>query len=150
MFMIQTLSKHEWAKGNFNTSQSVPCGALLVCCCHSCCLGGHEGHGDPGGTRTGHPSHTSLKSISWQLAGGKLAICNHQVPDHLTHIFQNVFAICSLPLLPCSTRLGPFRVQASWSARMAPQYWEGWKSPISPAWPLPCLHGHQALCQASE
>ena len=103
--------EHELGKGNFNTAQSVPCGALLVCCCHSCCLGGHEGHRDPGGTGTGHRSLTSLKSISWQLAGGKLAISNHQVPDHFTHIFQNLFSICS----PWFDQTQPSRTQACWS-----------------------------------
>lgn len=91
---------------NFNTSQSVPCGALLVFCCYSCCLGGHEGHRDPGGKGTGHRLLKSLKSISWQLAAGKLAISNHQVPDHFAHIFRKLFfLICSLPLLQGLTRL---------------------------------------------
>lgn len=62
-----------------------------MCCCRSRSLGGREGHGDPGGRGTGHRSLTSLKSISWQLAGGKPAITNHQVPDRFTHIFQKLF-----------------------------------------------------------
>lgn len=107
IFGILWMTECKWGKGNFNTSQSVPCGALLVCCCHSCCLGGHEGHREPGGRRTGHHSLTSLKSISWQLAGGKAAMCNHQVPDHVTHIFRNLFSICSLPLLPGLNGLSP-------------------------------------------
>lgn len=54
---------------------------------------------DPGGRGTGHHPLTLLKSISWQQEGGKLATSNHQVPDNLTHIFQNLFTICSLLLL---------------------------------------------------
>lgn len=54
---------------------------------------------DPRGRGTGHRPLTLLKSISWQQEGGKLATSNHQVPDHLTHIFQNLLAICSLLLL---------------------------------------------------
>lgn len=40
-----------------------------------------------------------IKSISWQLAGGKLAIRNHQVPDHLT--FSETFSQSS----PCPLSL---------------------------------------------
>lgn len=61
---------------SFNTSQSVPCGALLVYCCHSYCLGRHGGHRNPGDRGTDHRSLTSLKAISWQLAEAKLAICS--------------------------------------------------------------------------
>lgn len=85
----------------------------MVRCCHSRCIGRHEGHIDPGGRGTGHRSLTSLKSISWQLAGGKPAISN-QVPDHFTHIFQNLFSSCSAPLLlgfkqtlPCRAAILP-------------------------------------------
>lgn len=75
------------------------------------------------------PSLASLKSISWQLAGGKPAIGNHQVPDHFTHIFQKPF----LNLLSASSPwfsngLSPLE-QLLWCT--APQLW---KSPPSPEW----------------
>lgn len=147
--MIQRIGERQRRKVNFNTPQSEPCGALLVCCCHSCCIGGQEGHGDPGVRGTGHRSLTSLKSISWQLAGGKLAISNHQVPDHFTHIFQNLFSNCSQPFLPVCLVVAIQRTdQLGWC--MAPHFWKGWKSPTSPARPLPCPQGHQALHQASN
>lgn len=144
------MGERERGKGNFKTSQSVPCGALLVCCCHSCCLGGHEGHRDPGGRGTGHRSLTSLKSISWQLAAGKLAISNHQVPDHLTHIFQNLFLNLLSASSPQFDWTRPSRARASWSDAWRRASGRGWKSAASPELPLPCPQGHQALHQASE
>ena len=122
-------------RGNCNTSQSVPCGALLV----RCCLGGHEGHGDPGGTGTGYRSLTSLKSISWQLAGGKLAISNHQVPDHFAHIFQKKKkkrSCFSQSALPC-VRPGLGTLQNNRVCRVAPRLW---KSPASLTWATSDLH----------
>lgn len=81
------MTERKRGEGKSNTSQSVPCGALLVRCCHLRCLGGHRGREDPGGRGTGHRSLASLKSISWQLAEGKAAIRNHQAPARLAHIF---------------------------------------------------------------
>lgn len=94
------------------------------------CLGGHEGHGDPGGRGTGHRSLTSLKSISWQPAGGKPAISNHQVPDHFAHIFQKTFSRAALPPPP-----GGF----DWTGPRRSDAWRrssGRKSPTSPERPL--------------
>lgn len=102
--LIQQMGEPESQKGKFNTSQSVPCGALLEQCCHCCCLGSHEGHRNPGGRGTGHRTHI-IKVDKLAAGRRKASICSHQVPDHLTHIFQNVFAICSLPLLSGLSRL---------------------------------------------
>lgn len=147
--VILWMTECKWGKGNFNASQSIPCGALLVYCCHSCCLGGHERQREPGGRRTGHHSLTSLKLISWQLAGGKAAISNHQVPDHVT-LFPKTFsksALCLFCLVWTDSALWSTG-QLFWC--MAPQFWKGWKSPPSTEWLVLWPEGHQTLHQVPQ
>lgn len=101
------------------------------------------------GRGTGYRSLTSLKSISWQLAGGKLAISNHQVPDHFTHIFPKkkkkelFFSICSAVV---STGLGTLRNRQGLPRGAAALEKSGLTWATSDLYP----HGHRALREASE
>lgn len=122
-----SMSERMQGKGSFNTSQSVPCGALLVCRCHSRCLGGHEGHGDPGGKRDWPSLAHIIKSISWQLAGERLpSVTTRSLTTSLT--FSTTFSqstACFLSLVRLDSTFHSTGQSPLWS--MAPLFWEGRK-----------------------
>lgn len=68
-----------------------------------------------GAEGTGHHSLTSLKSISWQLAGGTTAICNHQGPPTTSLTFSKMLSQSASPP-SWSERTRVFTDWATWSA----------------------------------